>query len=127
MIMASDPTVTYDNPTSVLATGIALPVLGLIAVICRFLAKWQDKRQVFDIDDWICIPALVCFFRNLLHLYAFLLYTSLTVADLITITSRYLCGRKVDCLLLGRRLIRSDGTRPCTTIQWTSFSTTNPV
>ncbi|KAL9106899.1 MAG: hypothetical protein Q9227_008147 [Pyrenula ochraceoflavens] len=49
---------TYVNPQSVMAIGILFPLLGAIAVGLRF---WFRKRLHLglQIDDWLCIPALV--------------------------------------------------------------------
>lgn len=50
---------TYVNPQSVMAVGILLPVLGTIAVGLRFAYR-RRHRTGLGIDDWLCIPALVC-------------------------------------------------------------------
>lgn len=49
---------TYVNGGSVLAVGILLINLGVVAVSARFYVRRQ-KRLSMGLDDWLCLPALV--------------------------------------------------------------------
>ena len=54
-----DDIMTYVNEQSVCAVGITFIVLGLAAVGARFYVRMQ-RHQGLDVDDWLCLPALVC-------------------------------------------------------------------
>lgn len=49
---------TYVNEHSVLALGILFLILPPLAVTGRFLVGRRKPR--LDVDDWLCLPALVC-------------------------------------------------------------------
>lgn len=48
---------TYVNGGSVLAVAILFIVLGIAAVVARFIVRRQ--KSGLGIDDWLCLPALV--------------------------------------------------------------------
>ena len=45
--------------SSIMAEAIALPVLCIIVVGLRFVARYVGKTQL-RWDDWLIVPALVC-------------------------------------------------------------------
>ena len=47
------------NEGSVLAVSVTFLILGFLAVIARFHAR-RLKKSDLGIDDWLCLPALVC-------------------------------------------------------------------
>lgn len=48
----------FVSKSSVLLSGILFLVLDPIFVFARFWLRWRTKS--WGLDDWFCIPALVC-------------------------------------------------------------------
>ena len=46
------------NETTIYATSIVFLVLDPLFIIFRFYFRWRTKS--IGIDDWLCIPAMVC-------------------------------------------------------------------
>jgi hypothetical protein len=59
---ASESTFKYAYSGEVIAAGIVFPVFGIGCVALRFVAR-NGKNNKVGIDDWLCVPAVVCLFR----------------------------------------------------------------
>lgn len=50
--------VTMSYPATVIALGVVLPAMDIIAVTLRFYARKKQKARLM-MDDWLVVPALV--------------------------------------------------------------------
>lgn len=50
--------VTYATRSSVVAVGVTLPLLAILAVGLRFYTRHAQKTSLW-VDDWLTLPALV--------------------------------------------------------------------
>jgi hypothetical protein len=50
----------FQTPSHVVAAGIGLPILDIVFVLLRFAAR-KKQRQPLRADDWLLVPATVCF------------------------------------------------------------------
>ena len=57
--MSTNIGIRAPSPGDVIASGIVLPVLGIVAVSLRFYGRRVQRRQRLWIDDWLLIPAAV--------------------------------------------------------------------
>ncbi|KAL9604225.1 MAG: hypothetical protein Q9219_000623 [cf. Caloplaca sp. 3 TL-2023] len=48
----------YIRSSSLVVTGVLLPILGAVVVSSRFYSR-RLKRAPLGLDDWLCLPALV--------------------------------------------------------------------
>lgn len=56
--MESSFFVPYASPGAIVAASVALPVIGIIAVLLRLFAR-STRKQRLGVDDWLIFPALV--------------------------------------------------------------------
>lgn len=49
----------WQTPGHVVAAGIGLSFLDIVAVAMRFAAR-KSQRQPLKADDWLLVPATVC-------------------------------------------------------------------
>lgn len=49
----------YDTPSHVIAAGVVLPLMDIVAIALRFWMRIK-QRQGLKTDDWLMIPATVC-------------------------------------------------------------------
>lgn len=50
--------VPYARPNNIIAVGVILPVLCIIAFMLRIYAR-STRKQILGVDDWLLIPAVV--------------------------------------------------------------------
>lgn len=67
----------YQTPGHVIAAGIVLSLVDIIAVAVRFTTRTKGK-QPLEADDWLLLPVTVWVIK--------LEYTSLNFTGLITVT-----------------------------------------
>ncbi|KUJ09335.1 uncharacterized protein LY89DRAFT_690381 [Mollisia scopiformis] len=49
--------VPYASPSAIIAAGVVLPVLSIIAVVLRFYVR-SSRKTAIGVDDWLVIPPL---------------------------------------------------------------------
>ena len=58
----------YQTASHVIAAGMVLSIMDIVAVLCRFRLR-KEGKQPLKADDWLLLPATVCLYHSYIPEY----------------------------------------------------------